>query len=284
MEFDIYFPLIEEILHGDLRPERPENADGHHYTIRLQKQSVTRIGSVGNYTIRFLKPVSPKCAWYYQLLRSETNSYCLDAVEALSGETNELIRKYMRKQILDDHLTTCLMRVGEMIRMQGYHLSELDSPAPDADRERLSDIYIWHLLKTCLVRAYLEVQELLSDVIGWKQTEELLCLGVLQEMPPVRRFLEWQEVRPDAIPAGSKQSPPPEKVAEEPLESSTEVMDGPQFYDRKKMCELYCCSDSTLSRKIKEGDIPRPVNADAPGKKVFSKKEVDRHLGALRSK
>gem|GEM_PF-1290909 len=285
MEFDIYFPLIEELLHGELNPERPENNDGHHFTIRLQEQSVSQTGQVGKYALRYPKPISPKCSWYLQLLKSETNGYCLDALNGLSTEKNEFVRNYLRKQMLDDHLTTCLMRVGEVIRSKNFRLEELENPAPDADRDRLSNIYIWHLLKVCLIKAYLEVQEILSDVVGWKQTEESLCLGALQELPPFKRFLI-------SNPANDKQ--PPQRYsaiastsvndsAPDLQQENETVMDDALFYDTGKMCELYVCSESTLKRKVKSGEIPSPIKLYGK-KNLYSKMEVDIHLSSLRNR
>jgi hypothetical protein len=65
---------------------------------------------------------------------SETQLYCEEILEYLDGETDTRIRTYLRDQILDKHLSTCLERIGEKIKLNNYRLVELENPAVDADR------------------------------------------------------------------------------------------------------------------------------------------------------
>ena len=56
MNFDIYFPLFENILHGDLNPLLPANDDGYHYAARLEQMIVVSTKDTGNYGIKFQQP------------------------------------------------------------------------------------------------------------------------------------------------------------------------------------------------------------------------------------
>jgi hypothetical protein len=40
MNFDIYFPLFENILHGDLNPLLPANDIGYRYAARLEQMII----------------------------------------------------------------------------------------------------------------------------------------------------------------------------------------------------------------------------------------------------
>ena len=190
MDFDIYFPLFNEILHGSLNPERPENAVGKNYGIRLQEQIVGDLQPMGAYSLQYLKPINQKTSYYRRMLLSETNGYCLDALEYLPTQIDVRIRTYLRDQILDKHLTTCLMRLGEKINTENYRLDELRKPAIEANLERLSNIYIFHLLKVCLAKAYMEVQAQLYDVLTWKYTEGVLYSSFVGEIPGMKCFLK----------------------------------------------------------------------------------------------
>ncbi len=85
------------------------------------------------------------------------------------------------------------MRLGEKMETNNYRFDELLHLVADADQDRLSNIYIFHLLKACLAKAYLEVQELLSDVVRWKLTEEMLYTTLVRENIPVLTFLRKRE-------------------------------------------------------------------------------------------
>jgi len=56
MNFDIYFPLFENILQGDLNPLLPANDDGYRYTARLEQMIIVPTKDTGNYGIKFQQP------------------------------------------------------------------------------------------------------------------------------------------------------------------------------------------------------------------------------------
>jgi hypothetical protein len=58
MNFDIYFPLFENILQGDLNPLLPANDDGYRYAARLEQMIIVPTKDTGNYGIKFL-PLTP---------------------------------------------------------------------------------------------------------------------------------------------------------------------------------------------------------------------------------
>jgi excisionase family DNA binding protein len=190
MKTDIYFPLFQQIMRGGLNPHRPENEVGQNYTLRLQEQIVANYKLVGIFGLTYLKPQNEKCSYYQRMMVPETLGYCEDMLEYLSNHTDERERSYLRHDILDGHLATSLKYIGDVIKDKNYRLEELTHPAADGDWERLSNIYIFHLLKVCVAKAYMEVQAQLSDVVTWKYTEAVLYSSFVGEVPPVRCFLK----------------------------------------------------------------------------------------------
>ena len=257
MEFDYYFPLFNQLMYGQLNPELPENAESQNYTLRIEQQVTTHGKQVGTFSLHYLKPVNLKCVYYGQLLLSETNLYCEDALEYIPTETDTRIRSFLRDQILDKHLTTCLERIGEKIKTKNYRLEELEHPVVDADRDRLSNIYIIHLLKACVAKAYLEIQEQLVDVVSWKRTEELLYLGVVKELQPIKHFLVKKG---KMTPKTSEDKILDKQVKKNKLNDVDNKSDiSPNLIDSKQVMKLLAISESGLYRLKKAEKIPLPT-------------------------
>ena len=187
--------------------------------------------------------------------------------EYLAGETNRQIKSYLRDQILDKHLTTCLMRLGEKIQTENLHLKDLTEPSADTDNNRLSDIYIFHLLRVCLAKAYLEIQELLHEVLVYKQTEEWLYTSLAGQTPPVRLFLRKLA-----------KTQKPEKVSNSTNQPTNEQTTIPTFsradyYTSKEVFEVLGISESTLTRRKKESDFPKALKHG--NKDLYMKSEID---------
>jgi hypothetical protein len=183
------FPVFFRIMYGELHPQWPQNINGKKYTILLQDMIPCALCYKGNYQLAYLRPIDLKTAFYEQLLLAETDRYCAGVCEEISYYHDDRILAYLRDQILDKHLATSLQRVGELIIARRYQLQELENPSMLADRERLSSIYIFHLLKCCLARAYLEVQDVLAGEVKRTLSEADLYLQYAGELPPVCTFI-----------------------------------------------------------------------------------------------
>ncbi len=261
MDFEIYFPLFDDILYGSLRPELPANAEGHHYMARLQTQILPQTTPAGQYAIRFPAPVNSKTSWYSRQLINETNLYCADAVEFLSEITDERERSYWRDQILDKHLTSCLQIVGEQLRLKEYCWATFCNPTAEDGQETLSNIYIYHLLKVCVAKAFLEIQFLLPDVISWKQTEMQLYQGLAGEQPPVSLFLvkrPAQQLPPTTT--GKKEQPVTTQksyVDESTLQTITkEVAESQEEYlTVQDIAKIMKKDNRTILRRIESGKL-----------------------------
>jgi predicted DNA-binding transcriptional regulator AlpA len=264
MNFDYYFPLFEDILHGKLNPMLPANTDSHTYSVRLQEQIIVSVRDTGIYGLHYLKPLTLKARFYQQKIVSETLLYIADMQDYLAGETNLQIRTYLRDQMLDKHLSTCLIRLGEKIRTEKLLLSGLTEAGNDTDNNRLADIYVFHLLKVCVAKAYLEIQELLADVVAYRQTEEWLYSSLVGEIRPIRHFLQKQ----------SKPQPTENKTAHIPQTASAPPQQSPvEHYNTSEVYNVLRISESTLLRYKKREDFPKPVRQG--NKDLYPKAEID---------
>ena len=197
MNLDYRFPLYDAVLQGKLNPMLPANHADMNYRMRLEEQIVEPAKDKGIYSLSFVKWDHHKTEYYRQLLLSETFAYCNEMIDHLQSENDMLIRTYYGEMILNRHLATCLQRLGEVISESGLKLSSLNRPTPEDTTESLANCYVMHLLKVCIAKAYVEVQEVLSDVVTMPQTETLLYSTYLHELPPVRTFLVKRTEKPE---------------------------------------------------------------------------------------
>lgn len=271
---DIYYPLFEEILHGQLSPERGENADGLHFTRKLQKLLVGRNRFTGVYQLWYYDASSAKEQYYRTILLQELDGYCFDVVEELKQETNVDVLRYRRKQLLSDHLTTCLMRLGERIRTGGYALSCLASDTPGVSTEAYANSYVYHLLKCCLIKAYLEIQNVLERVVASPIDEKMIRATLVGESLPIDRlYLQRNKI------IAEKGVKIPPRQASPPKEPNAPVAS--PFYTTAEVCELLRLSESTVNRRVLAGEL----HAVKVGKAYrFPKEEMDHYLNELKGR
>lgn len=260
MDVDIYFPLFENIVQGDLNPLLPVNDDGYRYSERWENMIIVPTEDTGIYGITFRPPFSLKTRYYHQKILADTLLYVADMQEMLQAETNPQIRSYLRNQLLDKHLTTCLMRLGEKIQQEALHIELLKEPAQGLSNNQLSNIYIFHFLKVCIAKAYLEIQDVLADVIVVRQTEGLLYTSLVGEQFPVQEFLRRRKAG-EARPLSSSAAPSTAPVSKE------------THYTAKEVLEVLGISDSTLLRRKKESDFPAAVRLG--NKDMYRKSEIE---------
>ena len=260
-DIDFYFPLFEDLLHGRLNPMLGENADGYDYHIRMAEMIHYRQHDTGAFGIDFHRPFNLKTRYYEQVLLGELNAYVADMLDIISKEQNSKIRAYLRDQILDKHLSLCLKKLGEKIRKEGLWLTELKNAGTNSNRS--SDIWIFHFLKICIAKAYLEVQETLQDVVPFRQTEEWLYSTHAGEPLPVE---SWIKKRKAGKPATKK-----EISQNSPLPETGFHTVG--YYTGNQVRELLGISEATLGRRIKQPGFPKPVKHGRDN--YYLKKDID---------
>ena len=130
--------------------------------------------------------------FYYRLIVGETNRLCNLWIEALLRETDERIIGYRLNLLLKKRLPTLMRDTADIIRNRGYVLTLVDTVDidPSLDVELKSETYCFQLMKTALVKLYIEVQERFKSHLNddYKSIEDLY-LQYLREPVPERTFL-----------------------------------------------------------------------------------------------
>jgi predicted DNA-binding transcriptional regulator AlpA len=256
MNFDIYFPLFENILNGNLNPLLPANDDGYHYTARLEEMIIVSVKDTGIYGLNFQQPFNLKTRYYHRKILADTLLYIADMHEMLQDETNSKIRSFLRNQLLDKHLTTCLMRLGEKIQKEALYIELLNDLTNQVSNNQLSNIFVFQFLKVCIARAYLEIQDMLSDVVVVKQSEAMLYSSLVCEKFPVKQFL--------------KRRKPPEIKNET---TSIPAISKETHYTTKEALAVLGYSESTLLRQKKHRNFPLAVKLG--NKDMYLKSDID---------
>jgi predicted DNA-binding transcriptional regulator AlpA len=179
----------------------------------------------------------------------------------LQEEGNSKIRAFLRNQLLDKHLTTCLMRLGEKIQKEALHIELLtEQTNPPLSNNQLSNIYVFQFLKVCLAKAYLEIQDMLVDVIAVKQSETTLYTSLAGEQFPAKEFLSRRK------PSEAQQETLANAITNVAVSKET-------HYTTKEVLAVLGCSDSTLLRLKKEPHFPAAVKQR--NKDMYLKSEID---------
>lgn len=269
---DIYYPLFEEVLHGKLSPEREEHVDGLHFTRKLEKMSIGKSRFKGAYQLYFYDATSAKERYYQSILLQELEGYCCDVVEELRQEMSIEVLRYRKKQLLSDHLTTCLMRLGEHLRNRDYRLSNLEPNGITVAAETHSNSYIYQLLKCCLIKAYLEIQYALGRVVSSPLDEKVIRATLVGEVPPIEKlYIQRNKQLPEKEMKTSAKETTPLNELKVPVVSS--------FYTTAEVCTLLRKSESTINRWVQAGKL----DAVKVGKAYrFPKDKMDNFIAGLK--
>lgn len=262
IDFDFRFPLFNSIMVGSLSPFLPEN----NYSVYLNEENdrieLDSILDEGRFGFTFYKPANFKCRYYYQKLVQETFLYCNEILQFLEEEQDTDTRAYLRLTLLDKHLRTCLIRLGEQMQTNNLQSSHFLHPTQDTLPELLSNSYVFQLLKVCVAKAYLEIQLALSDVIHNPLTEAMLYTAMVGELPPVKSFLK--QIPAEKLqkqPLKAKATNPTEERITEPLVSTqsetgqaTTAVDT-KLHTVKDLIALKIGSDRTIRRLLEKKEL-----------------------------
>jgi hypothetical protein len=261
IDFDYRFPLFDSIMVGSLSPFLPENNYSAYLNEENDRIGLDSILDEGRLGFTFYKPTNFKCRYYYHKLVQETFYYCNDILQYLEEEQDADTRANLRLTLLDKHLKTCLIKIGETLHSGNLSTRHFLKPLPEADPELLSNSYIFHLLKVCVAKAYLEVQLALSDVIHNPLTETMLYTAIVGELPPIKCFLKEIPAEKLQKLSKAKATTPTEERILEPLERTqpeTEQVTatvGTVFYTVKDLIDMKIGSDRTIRRLLKKKEL-----------------------------
>ena len=259
MKLDYRFPLFESILYGSLNPFLPANNFTANFDEKHISMGYDSIPDEGIYDFTFYKPANFKCQFYYHKLVQETFLYCNEILEYLKEVQDVDSRAYLGLTILDKHLQTCLLKIGETIQTNNLSPTNFLQPTQDTDPELFSNSYIFHLLKVCVAKAYLEVQNALSDVVLNPLTEAMLYTAVVAEMPPVRCYLKQKSgEKSQQKEKGNKEKQTPKPHSEAAMESNSEMNISKvdtKLHSVKDLIAMKIGSDRTIRRLLEKKEL-----------------------------
>jgi excisionase family DNA binding protein len=278
MHFVYQFPLFTAFLRGNMSPLKPENAADSNYKLRLQEQLTASASDEGLHALRFLKPLHPKQEYYRRALLSETFAYCNELRTKLLAETNPDIRAYYREVILDRHLTTCLQQLGEETVARRLTYEKVVNPDVDVSQEESINAWCFQLMKVCLAKAYLEVQDVLADVVVYAMTEKELYSTYLQELKPIITFLQKR----DAVPEKAKPTQPyTEKPVVNTMVASPAEALAMDYLTTKEVAAILKSDTRTITRKLESKKLK---GVKEGGKWLIEKHWFEQYIQSLNPK
>lgn len=258
--FEYRFPLFDSLLVGSLNPFLPQNGYRSFVDDSQVGIGLTSVPDNGRYGFRFYSPTNFKCSYYYHKLVPETFLYCNELLAYLADETDTDTRAYLRLTLLDKHLKTCLLRIGELIQSNHLQTHSFLKPTADTDPEQLSNSYILHLLKVCVAKAYLEIQQVLLDVVVNPLSESMLYTAIVGEIPPVNCLLKQLSLLRAEMPLKTPQNASinstapiaPSSIPSVTNDIPTMIVDT-KLYTIKDLVEMNMGSDKTIRRLLEKG-------------------------------
>jgi len=189
--------LFDRIIRGDLRPWLEGNKHDEKFTAIAGDLKLLGTDFDQLYNIDFYRYFNNKTRYYHKLITNEANNYCNNIIELINADDDIRIIKYLLGDTLKKKLKTLLKDVGKLIKVNDYDLKYINpyKSGYDIDKDHKADIYIIQLLKTAVIKVYLEIQEKFKSYLSNDYMEiEDLYLQVLSEPITEQTFLKRQTI------------------------------------------------------------------------------------------
>jgi hypothetical protein len=187
-------PLIfEEILRGDLRPWLDENKIDEKFVPIISDIATVKEEFDPIYEFDFYRFFNSRTRYYHKLITNEANRYCNQIIAEIGAETDTRVIKYKLGDTLKKKFRTLFRDVAKLIKAKDYDLVYINPHKinPSVDTDHKTEAYTIQLLKTALVKVYLETQAAYKAYIPDYYMEiEDLYLQFLSESIPEHTFLK----------------------------------------------------------------------------------------------
>lgn len=256
--------LYHDILFLNLQPQQDKNSPVNKYRQKIAELQTVQTGFEPAYNVNFPAPLNPKCAYYQKLIDNECNRYINTIIDLVDQATSDQQKVYWVHMTLTRKITDKFSEISKLITANDYNIRyiDLNNTTPHTDPHHRTETYIYQLLKTYLVRMYLEIQELYPHYLKEDPlTIEEIYPQLLQEPVPRQAHIRKVEVVEPAM----AQDPKVEYA--KPIETTLHSFTYKQFLtDSDKLTDLH---DSLK----KSNFIAQDTNL-ATFKKAFSGKEI----------
>jgi hypothetical protein len=152
--------ILDDILYKGLQPWLPENNPDEKFAPMLSEIKAFEPKIQMKYEVDFFRPFNNKTKYYQKLIFREMNKYCDHVISLIADDSNHQVKKYWLNDTLEKKLKTRLKEIGKLINERHLDISYIDPSKStfDMDANHKTDTYIIQLLKTCLIKIYLEIQ------------------------------------------------------------------------------------------------------------------------------
>jgi len=183
--------IFDRILRGDLRPWLDSDSDEKFASLSGDiKTTEPRFQTL--YDFDFYRCFNCKTKYYRKLIINESNAYCNRIIEQISSGADTYRKGYLSEVV--KKLEDLLGETNYLIHTYCFELKDIDPYTADfvSGRGYKTDTYIIQLLKTALLKVYLEIQEAFKSLIPNEEFMEIedLYLQVLFEAIPEQIFLK----------------------------------------------------------------------------------------------
>ena len=192
-------PIIyDQILYGNLSPWHEANKPDAKFIPLLSNIKTIEPTFQPVYDFDFIRHFNNKTWYYHKLIVNEANNYCNYIINLINADENENLKQYWINDTLNKKLHTRLIEIGKLIQDNDYSLLYINplNNTYNEDSDHKTDTFVIQLLKTALIKVYLEIQEvyksLISDTI--LEVEDFYTQLLFEPIPATKYIKSAQKV------------------------------------------------------------------------------------------
>lgn len=160
--------VLDEILYKNLAPWLAKNNPDEKFHDLIEEVKVIKPEFQYLYEFSFIRPFNQKTIYYKKLIINETTSYCNKVIDLINSCQDSKEKKYLINDTLNKKLKTRLKDIGKVINEKDYKVDFINSRNTpfNMDIDHKANTYIVQLLKTALIKIYMEIQEVFKSFIS----------------------------------------------------------------------------------------------------------------------
>ena len=257
--------ILDDILYKGLQPWLPENNPDEKFAPMLSEIKSFEPKIKMKYEVEFFRPFNNKTKYYQKLIFREMNKYCDLVISLIADDSNHQVKKYWLNDTLEKKLKTRLKEIGKLLKERHLDIIYIDPSKStfDMDANHKTDTYIIQLLKNCLIKIHLEIQDAFLTFREDVMVVEDFYTQLLFEPIPTNSFLK------ETLPILTIEPVKPIAV-EIPIPAEVKSFNSFTFKKLSKNAE----SLNDLCNSLKKNNFIADDTSTINFKKVFSGKEI----------
>jgi len=151
---------FDEILYKDLSPWHDCNKPDDKFIPLISSVKIVDPVFQQVFEIEFIRHFNNKSHYYHKLIVNEAINYCNQIISLINADDDIRVKKYWI-DVICKKLKSDLKFIGQLIKENDYSLLNINphNNIYSVDSDHKTDTYIIQLLKTALIKVYLEIQE-----------------------------------------------------------------------------------------------------------------------------